>query len=167
MVQKFNDFIQSADFCKSNEDYCPFSKKVEDTSYTWMTWSSLADMSQSYPTFVLEGKDMKLVPHVPEVSSLMYVMVVTRPTLAHAIGVISKFMHNPDRLHLNEVKHRLRCLVCTQVVDILFDPNKNSNVVSYTDLDFVRSVDSRKQTTEYFFNFAFNSKILSFRKNIM
>ncbi|GJZ81343.1 putative RNA-directed DNA polymerase [Tanacetum coccineum] len=39
---------------------------------------------------------MDRVPYASAVGSLMYVMVCTRPDLAHAIGVVSRFLSNPD-----------------------------------------------------------------------
>ena len=63
---------------------------------------------------------MKLVPYAPGVGSLMYAMVARRPDIAHAIGVINKFIHNPSRSHWNAVKHVFRYLVGTKELGILF-----------------------------------------------
>ena len=54
-----------------------------------------------------EAEDMKSAPYAPAVGCLMYAMVVTRPDISHAVGVISRFMHNPGRSHWNAVKHVL------------------------------------------------------------
>ena len=80
---------------------------------------------------------MKSVPYAPAVGSLMYAMVATRPDISHAVGVVSRFMHNPDRSHRNAIKHVFRYLARTNDHDILFGPNPTSGVVGYTDLDFV------------------------------
>ncbi|GKA81578.1 putative RNA-directed DNA polymerase, partial [Tanacetum coccineum] len=40
-------------------------------------------------------KRMDRVPYASTVGSLMYAMVCTRPDLAHAIGVVSRFLSNP------------------------------------------------------------------------
>ena len=105
------------------------------------------------PTSGPEGEDMKLVPYAPSVGSLMYVMVVTRPDISHAVGVVSRFMHNPGRSHWNAVKDVLRYLAGTKDHDILFGPNPISGVVGYTDSDFADCVDNRKSTTGYCFKF--------------
>ena len=86
---------------------------------------------------------MKSVPYAPAVGSLMYAMVATRPDIAHAIGVVRRFMHNPGRSHWNAVKHVFRYLVGTKDHGILFGPNSTSGIVGYTDLDFVDCVDSK------------------------
>ena len=51
------------------------------------------------PTSGPEGEDMKSAPYTPTVGSLMYAMVVTHPNISHVVGVVNKFMHNPDRSH--------------------------------------------------------------------
>ena len=47
-----------------------------------------------------EEKDyMNKVPYSSDVGSLMYAMVCTRPNLAHAVSVVSRFMGNPGKAH--------------------------------------------------------------------
>jgi len=38
---------------------------------------------------------MSKVPYASVVGSLMYEMVYTRPDIAHAVGVVSRYMNNP------------------------------------------------------------------------
>ena len=40
---------------------------------------------------------MSKVPYSSIVGSLMYAMVFTRPDIAHAVGVVSRYMNNPGR----------------------------------------------------------------------
>ena len=42
---------------------------------------------------------MALVPYASAVRSLMYAMVYTRPDIAHAVGVVSRYMANPGKEH--------------------------------------------------------------------
>ena len=42
---------------------------------------------------------MKKVSYASAVGSLMYAMVCTRPDIAHAVGVVSRFLSNPGREH--------------------------------------------------------------------
>jgi hypothetical protein len=67
---------------------------------------------------------MKSVSYAPAVGSLMYVMIATQLDIAHMVGVVSRFMHNPGRPHWNAVKHIFRHLVGTQDYDIKFGPNE-------------------------------------------
>jgi hypothetical protein len=42
---------------------------------------------------------MSTVPYSSAVGSLMYAMVCTRPDIAHAVGVVSRYMNNPGKEH--------------------------------------------------------------------
>ena len=53
---------------------------------------------------------MSRVPYALEVGSLMYAMVCTRPDIAHAVGVVSRFLSNPAKEHWESVKWILRYL---------------------------------------------------------
>jgi len=46
-----------------------------------------------------EKKEIRNVPYASAVGSLMYVMVCTRPDIAHAVSTVSIFMSNPERPH--------------------------------------------------------------------
>jgi hypothetical protein len=82
---------------------------------------------------------MMSVPYAPAVGSLMYAMVATRPDIAYAVGIVSRFMHNPGRLHWNAVKHIFRYLVGTQDYGIKFGPNEPLGPVGFTDSDYAVS----------------------------
>ena len=47
------------------------------------------------PSTDKEKEKMKKIPYASAVGSLMYAMVCTRLDIAHAIGVVSKFLSNP------------------------------------------------------------------------
>jgi hypothetical protein len=51
-----------------------------------------------------EKEDMERIPYASAVGSLMYAMVCTRPDIAHAVGVVSRFLSDPGREHWNAVK---------------------------------------------------------------
>ena len=44
-----------------------------------------------------EEEDMSRVPYASTVGSLMYAMVCTRPDIAHAVGVLSRYMSKPGK----------------------------------------------------------------------
>jgi hypothetical protein len=61
--------------------------------------------------FVVKGKkELVRVPYVRENGSLMYVMVFTRPNIAHALGVLSRYMSKPGKEHWTTVKRLFRYL---------------------------------------------------------
>ena len=49
------------------------------------------------PKTAEERDHMALVPYASTVCSLMYVMVCARPDIAHAVGVVSRYMANPKK----------------------------------------------------------------------
>jgi hypothetical protein len=57
-----------------------------------------------------EVEDMPHVLYASAVGSLMYVMVYTRPNIAHAVGVLSRYMSKPRKEHWTIVKRVFRYL---------------------------------------------------------
>ena len=55
-----------------------------------------------------EEDKMSKVHYALAVGSLMYAMVCTRPDIAHAVGIISRYMIHPGIEHWNVVKWILR-----------------------------------------------------------
>eukprot|EP00253_Pinus_taeda_P001735 PITA_01735 len=53
---------------------------------------------------------MSCVPYASAVNSMMYAMVCTRPDIAHAMGVLSRFMSKPRKEHWTAVKWVFRYL---------------------------------------------------------
>ena len=51
---------------------------------------------------------MSQVPYASAVGSLMYAMVSTRPDIAHAVGVLSRYMSKPGKDHWTAVKRVFR-----------------------------------------------------------
>ena len=51
------------------------------------------------PTAREKKENMAKVPYSSVIGSLMYAMVCTRPDIAHAVGVVSRFLENPRKEH--------------------------------------------------------------------
>ena len=64
--------------------------------------------SNMNPSSEEERIEMSRVPYASAVGSLMFAMVCTRPDIAHAVGVVSRYMANPGKEHWNAVKRILR-----------------------------------------------------------
>ena len=66
-------------------------------------------LSKEQSTKAAEERDyMTLVPYASAVCSLMYAMFCTRPDIAHAVGVVSRYMANPRKEQWEAVKLLLR-----------------------------------------------------------
>jgi hypothetical protein len=101
------------------------------------------------------------VPHASVVGCLMYAIVCTRPDLAQAIGVVSKYMANPGRQHWDAVKWIFRYLRGTKDYGITFARQKSDlSVVGYVDVDYARDLDDRRSTTGYGFTLAGKTYLL-------
>ena len=60
-----------------------------------------------------EEEDMSHVPYASPVGSLMYMMVFTRPKIAHAVGVLSRFMSKLGKENCTAMKQVFRYLCVT------------------------------------------------------
>ena len=91
---------------------------------------------------------MSKVPYASAIGSLMYAMVCTRLDIAHAVGVVSKFMSRPGKQHWEAVKWILRYLKGSLDTCLWFT-GASSKLQGYVDADFASDIDSRKSTTEF------------------
>ena len=76
------------------------------------------------PKIAEERDHMTLVPYASAVGTLMYVMVCTRHDIAHAVGVVSRYMANPGKEHWEAVKWLLRYLRGTSSTSLFFGKGK-------------------------------------------
>jgi len=102
------------------------------------------------PKIDKEKEYMTKVPYASVVGSLMYAMVCTRPDIAQAVGVVSRFMNNPGRGHWEAVKWILRYLRGTSHYSLCFG-GSNSYLQGYVDSDMVGDIDGGRSTTGYVF----------------
>ena len=95
---------------------------------------------------------MSKVPYASVVGCLMYVMICTRPDLAHAVSVVSKYMANPGKQHWDAVKWIFRYLKGTTDYGIIFVRQKSDLLaVGYMDANYAGDLDDRRSTTGYVF----------------
>ena len=67
-----------------------------------------------------EEEDMSHVPYTSAIGSLMYAMVCTRPDIAHAVGVLSRFMSKPGKEHWTTMKQVLQYLRGSRVYGLCY-----------------------------------------------
>lgn len=108
--------------------------------------------SKQCPSSEKEKNEMKSFPYSSAVGSLMYVMVCTRPDIAYAVGMVSRFLSNPGKEHWIAVKWMMRYLRGTSNLCLCFGGGK-SHLVGYTDSDMAGDVDTRRSTSGYIFTF--------------
>jgi hypothetical protein len=91
---------------------------------------------------------MSKVPYASTIGSLMYAMVCTRSDIAHAVGVVSRYMSNPRKQHWEAVKWIFQYLRGTSDMPLCFT-GADLKLQGYVDVDLAGDVDSRKSTTEF------------------
>jgi hypothetical protein len=102
------------------------------------------------PTSDEDIKYMSRVPYSSAVGSLMYAMVYSRPDLAHAMSVVSRYMTNPSKEHWNAVQWIFRYLRGTSNVCLRFGKS-TPGLVGYVDSDYAGDLDTWRSLTGYFF----------------
>ena len=90
----------------------------------------------------------------------MYAMVCTRTDIAHAVGVVSRFLENPEKEHWEAIKWILRYLRGT-TRDCLCFKGSDPILKGYTNADMAGDLDNRKSTTGYLFIFSGGSYIMA------
>ena len=92
---------------------------------------------------------MNGTPYREAIGSLMYLMVSTRPDLASAVGILSRFLNDPGEEHWMGVKRVFRYLKGTRNMALVYERKGGVIVEGYTDSDWAGDVDSRKSTSAY------------------
>ena len=80
------------------------------------------------------------------VGSLLHAARTTRPDIAHAVGIVSKFNSEPTQAHLTAVKRIFRYLKGTLDLVLQYKAT-GENLFSYSDADWASDIDSRQSTT--------------------
>ena len=99
-----------------------------------------------------EKKEMEMIPYSNIVGSLMYTMVCTRPDMAQAMSVVSRYMSNPGRSHWQAVKWLMRYTKGSQGVGIMYGgvcEEASDPLVGFCDSDYAANLDNRKSQSEY------------------
>ena len=81
------------------------------------------------------------------VGSLLYAAITTRPDIAQAVGVVSKFCANPTQSHLTAAKRILRYLKGTVNLGLSYKRCADGNLIGYSDADWAGDVDERHSTS--------------------
>ena len=85
------------------------------------------------------------------VGALMYLMLGTRPELAFAISVVSRYSANPTDAHVSTIKRIFRYLKGILNYELIFR-GSTSPLVGYTNIDWAGDKGTRRSTSGYTFN---------------
>ncbi|GJY71218.1 retrotransposon protein, putative, ty1-copia subclass [Tanacetum coccineum] len=100
-----------------------------------------------------EVNRMKNVPYASAVGSIMYAVRCTRPDVAFAQNLTSRFQQNPGELHWTAVKNILKYLRNTKDMFLVYggNPSTELRVECYCDAGFETDRDDTKSQTGYVF----------------
>ncbi|KAE8667244.1 hypothetical protein F3Y22_tig00112428pilonHSYRG00010 [Hibiscus syriacus] len=104
--KRFDSFIMCLGYNRLNADPCAYFKRSGDNDFVilLLTWDQQTRDSRDAnsprqnmsPSSEEERMEMSRVPYASAVGSLMFAMICTRPDIAQAVGVVSRYMANPD-----------------------------------------------------------------------
>lgn len=95
--------------------------------------------------------DMANIPYQEAIGSLLYLVQCTRPDIAHAVGVVSRFNQQHGPAHWAAVKRIFKYLKGTKDYKLVYSPDGKDEIVGYTDADWASDSDDRKSFTGYVF----------------
>ena len=98
-----------------------------------------------------EVQEMRTVPYISAVGSLLYLAISTRPDIAYAVSVLARFNTNPGKAHWAAVKHLFRYLKGSMDYKLSYspDPSTSEMFVSYSDADHGGDKDTGYSTGAY------------------
>lgn len=99
-----------------------------------------------------EGKDLENATMYRQlVGSLIY-LTLARPDITYAVGIASRYMEKPKKLHLELVRRILRYVKGTIDFGLFYRKNRDFQIIGYCDADYAGCRDTRRSTTGYVFN---------------
>ena len=102
------------------------------------------------PSTTEDREEMQRIPFQEAVGCIMYMAQGTRPDIAHAVGLMSRFNTNHGRVHWTAVKRILRYLSQTRNLKLVYS-NVDDELVGFSDSDWGGDKKDLKSTTGYAF----------------
>ena len=99
----------------------------------------------------LEREQIKNIPYVSTVGSLMYAQVCTRPAISFVVGMLGRYQSNLGINHWKVAKKVMRYRQGTKDDKLMYRRIDNLEVISYFDSDYIGYINSRTSTSEYVF----------------
>ncbi|KAK1607996.1 hypothetical protein QYE76_031669 [Lolium multiflorum] len=96
------------------------------------------------PATAEERERMNQIPYASAVGSIMYAMLCTRPDIAHAVSLTSRYQSDPGMEHWTAVKNILKYLKRTKDMFLCYGGDQELVVTSYTDASWNTDPDDSK-----------------------
>ena len=93
---------------------------------------------------------MAIIPYASAVELIMYAMLCTKPDVAYALGIVSRFQENPREDHWKAVKNILKFLRRTKDIFLVYGGSE-LKLEGYLNSSFQLDLDDSKSTLGYVF----------------
>jgi hypothetical protein len=103
----------------------------------------------NYQKLLEQAKDEEIVndfPYRQMVGSLMYAMIGTRPDLAVAVSVVSKYLDKPTKTHCELVKHIFRYLRANLDVKLHYKTGNEPIIEGYADASYANDINFKSRS---------------------
>ena len=97
-----------------------------------------------------ERNRMSSIPYASAVGSIMYAMLCTRPDVAYALGIVSRFQADLREDHQKAVEKILKYLRKTRDIFLIYSES-NLKLEGYTNSNFQSDSDDSKSISGYVF----------------
>lgn len=94
------------------------------------------------------------MPYREAVGSLLFLSQVSRPDIAYAVEIVSRYLDKYNDQHWNAVKRIMRYLSHTKHLGILYSKCESLNLIGFSDSDYAADIDTRRSTSGYIFKLA-------------
>ena len=111
------------------------------------TVSTPADLSVKLKKDDGFSKDVDSTLYQSMIGSLLYAANSTRPDIAQAVGVVSRYTSRPSQAHLTALKRILRYLKRTASLAIKYQKSDDGDLIGYSDADWAGDADDRHSTS--------------------
>ncbi|XP_062081230.1 secreted RxLR effector protein 161-like [Humulus lupulus] len=126
---------------------------MKGAKYTKQPMANQFQLSKEQcPKTQAEKEAMSHAPYYNAVVTIMYLMVCTRPDLAYAINVLSRYMADPGRQHWEAMKWVFKYLLGIIEVGPRFSKRTDNTMIKgYSDVDYTGDRDTKKSISVYVF----------------
>ncbi|RVX01499.1 Retrovirus-related Pol polyprotein from transposon TNT 1-94 [Vitis vinifera] len=139
--KKFDNFMHRIGFKRCEADHCCYVKSFDNSYIILLLY--VDDM-------LIVGFDIEKINNLKKQLSKQFAMKDLGADIAHAVGVVSRFMSRPGKQHWEAVKWILRYLKGSLDTCLCFT-GASLKLQGYVDANFASDIDSRKSTTGFVF----------------
>jgi hypothetical protein len=131
-------------------------KQFEMNEFKFVSISMKSEVINSIMSATDEADQATIKWYQQLIESLMWSAMHTRFDLAYSVRVLSRYAHNLSSTHCALVKRMLKYVSETINVDLTFErsndqQSENSDLIDYSDSDFVELKNKRHSTENYLF----------------